>query len=148
MKKQIIERLIEKCDVTDGCWTWKGAVNASGYGTITIDGKTQVASRMAYRYFVSDIYEGMNVCHHCDNPLCIRPSHLFLGTQQDNMIDRNSKGRAPNMSGSKHPRSKLTDEQVNEILTSPARQTDLAKKYGVSQATISLLISRRTWKHI
>lgn len=77
-----------------GCFNFSGALDRKGYGKIGHKGKTCVASRLAYEKAVGQIPEGMNVCHKCDNPQCINPDHLFLGTQKANIHDMLAKGRS------------------------------------------------------
>lgn len=76
-----------------GCWEWGAQLNVSGYGVVKIGGNPQMAHRVSYKFFHGDIPDGMSVCHKCDNPVCINPKHLFLGTHQDNMDDMYKKGR-------------------------------------------------------
>ena len=90
--KTLDERFWEKVRVGDGCWEWQAALNSKGYGSIGYKGKVWLASRVSALLAGMDI-EGKHVCHHCDNPNCVRPGHLFVGTHQDNMRDRDSKGR-------------------------------------------------------
>jgi len=78
----------------DGCWKWKLSHSQRGYGVFSINGKQYTAHRLAYTWMIGPIPEGLFVCHHCDNPGCCRPDHLFLGTHQDNMEDARRKGRA------------------------------------------------------
>jgi len=77
----------------NGCLVWTGATNKDGYGTKRHLGKIMLAHRVSYLLMVSDIDDGMCVLHSCDNPPCVHPDHLFLGTHQDNMDDMNKKGR-------------------------------------------------------
>lgn len=101
-----------------GCWLWTGATTKEGHGRFWVNGKLEVASRFAYEFFRNKVPEHLHVLHHCDNPYCINPDHLFLGTHQDNMDDRDNKGRGviPEPSfGEEHPGSKLTQEQVNKM---------------------------------
>jgi hypothetical protein len=78
---------------SDGCWGWVGATYPGGYGMININGINYRAHRVAWTIKFGDIPDQMCVCHHCDNPKCVRPSHLWLGTQQENQEDKLRKGR-------------------------------------------------------
>jgi hypothetical protein len=78
----------------DACWQWKGAANDSGYGYFGFEGKMQLAHRVSYQIFNGGIAPGLHVCHSCDNRLCVRPDHLWLGTAKNNMNDRDAKGRS------------------------------------------------------
>ena len=92
--KQNSKSLFEKINITpSGCWKWQGAVDSHGYGRTRYNGKLTSAHRAAYEYMHKEIPEGMHVLHRCDNPPCINPAHLFLGTHQDNMDDMAAKGR-------------------------------------------------------
>lgn len=88
------ERLLEKVSNLggEGCWIWAGSKNATGYGGFRFRGQTKLVHRVAYELFVGDP-SGLLVCHSCDTPLCVRPSHLFLGTVKDNSADMVAKGR-------------------------------------------------------
>ena len=110
--KPIIERLTNKVIIGDGddpCWLWQGSKYKDGYGVMgTVDGTLERTHRVAYKIFVDSIPEGMCVLHACDVPSCCNPSHLFIGTQKDNMIDMVTKGRAVDNSGEENGSSKLT----------------------------------------
>lgn len=89
------QRLLEKVHIDEsrGCWEWTGYRNTLGYGRVRIEGKKELAHRVSYALFVGPITDSLLVCHHCDNPSCINPSHLFLGTNSDNFRDMSAKGR-------------------------------------------------------
>jgi hypothetical protein len=89
----LIERFWSKVDKTENCWEWTGALTPNGYGRLAHEG----AHRVAYRLTYGDFDQGLFVCHRCDNPKCVRPDHLFLGTQFDNMRDCSTKGRRPDL---------------------------------------------------
>ena len=98
MRKPLIERFWEKVVITDGCWEWIGAKTrrVSGYGAIRDErGGRVLAHRFSYSYHIGEIPKGFLVLHRCDNPLCVNPSHLFIGTQRDNMEDMRKKERYP-----------------------------------------------------
>lgn len=145
--KPLAERFIEKIDIDSaGCWTWTGGINANGYGSCWDGERVETASRLSYRLFVCAIPDELFVLHRCDNPLCVRPSHLFLGTHQDNMRDRDLKGRAAKLSGELNPRAKLTAVAVQEIRRSGLRTRDLAKRFGVSETTVQRARSGKGWR--
>ena len=150
--KTIQERFEAKFTKSDGCWEWN-AGKRNGYGAFWIAERRQYAHRISYRLYVGEIPAGLCVCHRCDNPGCVNPDHLFLGTQADNMRDCENKGRGVHcvMSGEKHGRSKLTAAQVVEIrakYANGATQSDLAKEFGVSQQTISVIVRGHNWTKI
>ena len=128
-------------ETASGCWEYQGSTDKDGYGVITFGGdyfRTHVAMYTAH----GPIPIGMMVCHHCDNPPCCNPAHLFAGTAQQNTLDSHEKGRAAGQfkSGIHHTNAKLTVEQVKEIRSTPVYHGSgkfLALKYGVSRATIA-----------
>lgn len=106
-----------KVDGRTGCWVWQAALwNEDGYGTLGIkeNGKWKRvgAHRFSYEHYKGLIPKGLYVCHTCDNPSCVNPEHLFLGTQTDNMSDCKRKGRRPSFVGEKNPNSKLKSKDV------------------------------------
>lgn len=155
--KYTVEKRIEKFwkkvssyhDHND-CWVWKGAKNTSGYGLFWWgDCKWKLAHRLSWELTSGPIPDGICVCHHCDNRLCVNPHHLFLGSNADNVADRERKGRRRPPRGTMNGRSKLTYEQVAEIrriyVRGQTRQVDLANQFGVAQTMISNIVLGRNW---
>jgi hypothetical protein len=132
----------------DECLEWQGSKNKDGYGTRRIAQRTYLAHRIAYSEAFGDP-GALNVLHRCDNPACVRPSHLFLGTQRDNIYDCMAKGRRADQSGAKGPAAKLTEADVAEIrrlyVAGGVSQESLGRRFGVTQAAISAVVRGRTW---
>jgi hypothetical protein len=129
-KRPPIERFLEKVDRSKGpCWEWTASKDKDGYGTFQLDGKKTPAHRAAFILFIDDLQEGEQVLHSCDNPGCVKPVHLRVGTAQDNVNDMLERNRRP-----KH--YKITEQQVKE------NQKDIAKSYGISQTHVSRLKSK------
>ncbi len=91
----LTDRFMSKVKKTESCWLWTAYTNKWGYGTIKILGKMRLAHRVSFTLFRCPIPEGLLVCHTCDNPPCVNPDHLWLGTDKDNASDCLSKGRNP-----------------------------------------------------
>lgn len=130
------------------CWEWTGHT-VSGYGVLYIDGKSWKAHRYSYFLAHGECPAGLDVCHSCDNPPCVNPDHLFLGSEADNMRDMREKGRSAR--GERHPDAKLTNEAVTamRVLRSAGRTVrSLAAEYGVEESVASRAIAGRTWRHI
>lgn len=126
-----------------GCWIWQGTTSEAGYGSLQVDNVPHYAHRYAYALWYGPIPEGKIVCHHCDNPACVNPEHLFVGTYQDNMDDMKAKGR-----GSHTNNVKLQPHQVLEIRASSKSERALAKQYGVSRSSIGAIRRKEIWKNI
>lgn len=120
------------------CWLWRSAGYPSGYGALKVAGSMKPAHRISWEIHRGSIPEGMLVCHTCDVRRCVRPDHLFLGTNLDNMADMRSKGRKIYHGG--HPPRKLSADQISEIkelLSQGLLQREVAARFDVTQATIS-----------
>jgi hypothetical protein len=128
-----------------GCLEWQGSRRSGGYGQY---GKGSIpAHRVAFEMVNGPIPDGMIVCHRCDNPPCIEPSHLFLGTHALNAADKVAKGRHPR--GEAAAPAKLTETQVLAVLADKATSNgDLARSLGVHPATIRDIRSGRNWRHL
>jgi hypothetical protein len=137
-------------DKSGQCWTWQGNKYPTGYGRF---GRNGSAHRYAYKQAYGTIPRGMHVCHRCDNPPCVRPDHLFLGTNAENMHDRNAKGRQSKgrkaSLAHQGKSARLTVAQVREIrrryVPGQLLQRELAQEYGVSKSLIRDICSRRAW---
>lgn len=117
-----------------GCWEWTGSNFTFGHGLFNLQRIPRMAHRISWTLINGAIPEGMNVLHHCDNPNCVNPDHLFLGTQADNIRDMCSKGRNSCGRGQTHYNAKLTDQQVSEIRAiNGMTQKQIAAIYGVSR---------------
>lgn len=146
-----LAKLINKTKKDEqGCWNWTGWLNQYGYGRMRLNNKTVFVHRFFYTNFVGEITDGMLVCHRCDNPSCVNPEHLFLGTHDDNMKDMAKKGRGKSgrKPGQKHGICKLTDDLVRKIRADNRYQRLIAKELGVSQTTISNVKLGKIWTHV
>ena len=134
---------------SSGCWEWTGAKYWTGYGRIIADKVHYAAHRASYMLYVGDIPDGMVVCHKCDNPSCVNPEHLFIGTKADNSSDMVRKVRSAR--GEKNAKAKLTEDQARQVLDLRKRGMTLdalAKRFGVTKAAIRFLVIGRNWKHL
>ena len=131
----------------EGCWEWTGTRAATGYGVLYVHGKQVGAHRFAWeRANRRSVPAGMHVCHTCDNPICVRPDHLFLGTPVDNAHDMWRKGRNP--SGERHGMAKLSDAEVAEMRRVRVEEgllhRELAERFGVCKGTVEKILSGRS----
>ena len=148
----IKKRFWSKVKKGKGCWEWQGAKLIDGYGLFYLDSenRTYRVHRLSWEFVNGKIPKKLLVLHKCDNPPCIRPSHLFLGTNMDNTQDQLKKGRL--IVGENHSQAKLTQGKIIKIRklykqrnTSYAK---LAKKFRVNSTTIAQIIRYEAWKHI
>jgi HNH endonuclease/Helix-turn-helix domain len=140
------ERFWAKVAKGDGCWEWQGNRNGNGYGLVAIDGRQRRAHRVAWELAYGPIPEAAYVCHRCDNPPCVRPDHLFLGSPAENTRDMVRKDRA-SVVGRTPARRKLTVEDVAEIRRLYAdgmTQPELGPKFGVHNSTICRVVNGRS----
>lgn len=131
------------------CHIFTGFRLKKGYGHIRYNGSLVVAHRMSYELNVGKIPDGMIVCHSCDEPSCVNPDHLFIGTHKDNSDDKIRKGRAVHPSGKDSATSKLSETQVNEIRRirlSGSTFKDISDLFGVHLSTIHRAATYKTWK--
>lgn len=132
----------------DECWLWMARLDRDGYGRFKLAGKSLYAHRVAYQMAVGQIAAGLFVCHHCDNPPCCNPAHLFLGTPADNAADMARKGRADKRFGDHNTQAKLSiqdSRQAHELLSAGESLMSVAERLGVSRSTIYNIATGRHW---
>lgn len=161
-----MQRFMEKIQKDpSGCWLWTGSLSSRGYGFFYLNGRNTHASRASLKLFKNIDLGKLFACHHCDNPRCVNPDHLFPGTNSDNMKDSVKKGRhaaqlpgwkesvwdkmfANLHRGHKHPRARLTEQQAVEIMriaySEPA--TEVAKRYGICPQGITDIWKGKNWR--
>ena len=148
LKKKIIN-YSEKCDVS-GCWNWKMAKNSRGYAEISHNAKKERANRISYQAFKGEVPSHLFICHTCDNPACVNPDHLYIGTHQNNVDDKLKRNKQPR--GEEIKLAKLTEKDILKIRELWEKrymsQQKIADQFGVIQTTISRIVLRQTWKHI
>jgi hypothetical protein len=149
-------RFWEKIDIPlDGnaCWPWLGALSSNGYGNVNLGGKTVRAHRVAWVLANGPIPDGMCVCHACDNPRCVNPIHLWLGTHGDNSRDMAAKGRCGgDQRGEANHHARLTDRDVLAIrrlaATGTLTQAEIGCRYGVTPSSVGNIVCRHSWRHL
>jgi len=131
----------------NGCWICTSHYLNKGYPIHQVNGNKTYVSHTMFKLYKGDILDNMHICHTCDNPNCINPDHLFLGTNTDNYLDKINKNR--HAKGEKC-NNKLSEKDVSEIREKckTISQRKVAKEYNISQQTISRLITGQTWKHL
>lgn len=163
-KKQSIEpRFWKKVQIEDpeSCWIWIAGRCVDGYGNFWLNNRTVGAHRVSFELtHREEIHDGFFVCHTCDVPECVNPSHMFLGNTRDNTKDRDVKNRTArgdrsgrrmhptSYIGERHPRAKLTSSQVQVILGMTGTHTSVGRKFGVSYGTIARIRAGKSWTHI
>jgi hypothetical protein len=149
------QRFWGRVDKTDGCWLWTGTAHGYGYGlfnlpkTETAPARTWRAHRLSWVWEHGSIPDGLRVCHKCDVPACVRPDHLFLGTDNDNMRDAINKGRM--WEGADHPLAKLTPDAVRDIRHRAANGEipyRIALSIGINPGTVWGILNGLSWKAV
>lgn len=144
-------------DPETGCWVWTGSTGLGGYGQIVkqVDNLKAIyrVHRLAAHYWLGfDLESKLNICHHCDNPPCFNPVHLFIATQAENNRDRGEKGRGKEQRGVANVRAKLGEIEVMDILkryhAGGISQLALAREYGIKQAQVSRIVRGEHWTHL
>lgn len=161
MKRSAEDRFWANVQIAEGdaCWLWRAGKNGVGYGRMRFNGRGDRAHRVSYQLTFGVIPEGLFVLHKCDTPACVRPDHLFLGTQAQNLGDMVTKGRHGTLRkpesvprGDRHWASKLTEEAVRAIRADHRAGLgtcrEFASKLGVHVATIDRVLRGKSWRHI
>lgn len=144
-----IHRFWNKVEKTPTCWLWTGYRQRDGYGKLTVAGRSVRAPRYSWEITNGPIPDGMQVCHHCDNPPCVRPDHLFLGTGRANAADRNSKNRQA--LGERNRNARLTEPlvlELRELHRVGHGSAELARRFGLGEDAVRFAVTGRTWRHI
>lgn len=149
----VMARFFSNIDsMNDGeCWNWSGIKNNNGYGRFSYKDSHRLSHRMSFMIFFGEIPDGKNVCHKCDNRLCVNPMHLWIGTQSENLKDAVSKGRMfrPNTNGEKNGNSSLLLADVREIRRlkkTGMKNYLIASLFNVSGGTVGDIVNYKTWK--
>jgi len=148
-----VARFWENVAKSPDCWLWMGAVRSGGYGTLTIGARDVAAHRFSWDIHFGPIPPGAMICHHCDNPRCIRPDHLFMGDAASNIADMFQKGRqGPRWIGERHGRAKLNEANVVEIRRLRSEDSVAFRKiadiFGISIGHARKIAHRQEWSHV
>lgn len=142
-------RFKTKYTVNDcGCWIWNSRSNKFRSCSFWFKKERMTAYRASYIMHKGEIPDGYVVRHRCDDPACVNPDHLELGTQKDNCADKVLRNRCNAKAGSAHSNTSLTEQDVLEIRASSESRKTLALRYGIHYMTVTDIIVRKTWKHI
>lgn len=152
--RPLADRFWEKVDIgsLEECWEWMACCSQDGYGMIKVDGEVMRAPRVAWTLTYDEIPEGLCVCHHCDNPSCCNPDHLYVGTHADNMQDMSRRGRGvyPGTRGEDHGPSKLTELEVHEIRRLRNEEgwalRELGMRFSISESNVSAIALYKSWR--
>lgn len=146
----LADRILARTSQGPDCWEWTGSLNSTGYGQINIGNTPRLVHRVSWATFKGPIPDGMDVLHRCDNPKCVRPDHLFVGTHEMNMADKMAKKRHRFgvSRGVQHGCSVLTEKQVLQIRASTKTPQQIAEQFGISRRHVRDIRARVSWRHL
>lgn len=152
-QREIVRGLLRNVNIDpgSGCWLWQKSLNTDGYGRMVIEGKEYKVHRLSAWVFLGMQDDDLQALHECDNPACANLQHLFLGTHQDNMRDRDAKGRTGERMGESNPRAIVTEAIVKEMRKRRKQGETgkaLALDYGISSSHVYEICTYRKWKHV
>ena len=131
-----------------GCWVWKGSLDKDGYGLISIDDKSRRVHRISYEAFKEKkIPFNKNACHHCDNPSCVNPDHVFIAESYENTQDMIDKGRS-RFSGSKKVLNKEKVAKIKQLSELGFSKTEIGRMFEIEQSHVAQIIEYKIWKHV
>ena len=144
-------RFWSKVDKSGDCWEWIAGKDSHGYGHFRVDGSMQKAHRWAWAETHGHIprgddYHGICVCHRCDNPSCVNPDHLFLGSNADNVADRVAKGRSKGGGATKLHESDIP--VIKELSAIGETQETIAERFGINRSQVSKIVRGVNWAHV
>lgn len=134
-----------------GCWEWRGTKALEGYGNFSVAGRTVRAHRWLYAQLNGETPDELVIRHRCDNPCCVNPLHLEVGTHADNCRDKMQRGRMPDRRGERHHGARLTESQVLEIrrrASTGETYRALGQEFGVVPAHVGKIVQRVSWGHL
>lgn len=153
MSKAQLKNFWSRVDRVDGeCWEWNSGCISTGYGAFWVPPRVQLSHRISWCIHNGEIPDGLHVCHHCDNPPCANPDHLFLGTALDNSRDKHRKGRWRAAKGAEPARARFKNRDVTRIrrLFDSGNSTiaDISRMYEAPHNTIRAIALRNSWRHL
>jgi hypothetical protein len=154
-QRPIEERLLEKViKIPNGCWEFNGARDYNGYGLIRFNTKVTRASRVAYEVWVGEIPSGLCVLHKCDNPCCVNPNHLFIGTLKDNSQDswNKGRGRAPGIKGERNTVCEKYDydivKEVRQLHIEGTSQREISRRFNIPPTSVFNIVRHKSYKGV
>jgi len=144
-------RFWSKVEKSDGCWMWRGYVSPLGYGKFVVNKCNRSVHRISWYLANGPIPDWADICHHCDNPACVNPAHLFAGTARDNILDMERKGRSRHPRGQQNGRNKLSEDDVRRIrnlVASGMTGYRVSQVVGISPGVVWAIHNKRIWRHV